>query len=394
MAQQKNRRSPSKSGARGKSGSAAKKQRKPIRREVGAFVCLFLSIFTVLGCFQIDAAFLNLIASLFKGLFGAGFYILPFAFLMSFLILLLHDGRPVTLRVVCTFLIVLTIGALVQLVGGQDGAEWSASMLPELWTGGMEGTAGGVVAGLLAQTLELIVSRVGAVIVLLFALVLLLLTSLNMTVVGIITAIKNRPRAEYDPPKREHRDPAEVIVNHVAEKHIERTERKRSKAAEFDLPVDEPPLPVKEPAAQEKKIVRPDEFIAQSRSQKKQPPQQEQPASVQTQQAAQDDERLDYKEQFESLIAEANGVKPASLPHRMPPLILDGMPVEKPAAQEKRHKSCLKKHRKRYSRCPRSFSLSLRALKKRMCSRRPRRSRSRSRKSRLSPRTSILRLRF
>ena len=335
MAQQKNRRSPSKSGARGKGGSAAKKQRKPIRREVGAFVCLFLSIFTVLGCFQIDAVFLNLIASLFKGLFGAGFYILPFAFLMSFLILLLHDGRPVTLRVVCTFLIVLTIGALVQLVGGQDGAEWSASMLPELWTGGMEGTAGGVVAGLLAQTLELIVSRVGAVIVLLFALVLLLLTSLNMTVVGIITAIKNRPRAEYDPPKREHRDPAEVIVNHVAEKHIERTERKRSKAAEFDLPVDEPPLPVKEPAAQEKKIVRPDEFIAQSRSQKKQPPQQEPPASVQTQQAAQDDEQLDYKEQFESLIAEANGVKPASLPHRMPPLILDGMPVEKPAAQEK-----------------------------------------------------------
>ena len=167
MAQQKNRRSPSKSGARGKSGSAAKKQRKPIRREVGAFVCLFLSIFTVLGCFQIDAAFLNLIASLFKGLFGAGFYILPFAFLMSFLILLLHDGRPVTLRVVCTFLIVLTIGALVQLVGGQDGADWSASMLPELWTGGIEGTAGGVIAGLLAQTLELIFSRIGAVIVLL-----------------------------------------------------------------------------------------------------------------------------------------------------------------------------------------------------------------------------------
>ena len=186
MAQQKNRRSPSKSGARGKSGSAAKKQRKPIRREVGAFVCLFLSIFTVLGCFQIDAAFLNLIASLFKGLFGAGFYILPFAFLMSFLILLLHDGRPVTLRVVCTFLIVLTIGALVQLVGGQDGAEWSASMLPELWTGGMEGTAGGVVAGLLAQTLELIVSRVGAVIVLLFALVLLLIDVASASVIGAI----------------------------------------------------------------------------------------------------------------------------------------------------------------------------------------------------------------
>ena len=332
---QKSRRSAPKSGARGKS-AAAKKQRKPIRREVGAFVCLFLAVVTVLGCFQIEAAFLNLIASLFQGLFGAGFYILPFAFLMSFLILLLHDGRPVVLRMVCTFLIVVSIGALVQLVGGQDGAQWSASMLPELWRGGIDGTAGGVIAGLLAQVLELMISRAGAVIVLLVALVLLLLTSLNMTVMGIITAIKNRPKVEYDPPKREHRDPAEVIVNHVAEKHIERTERRRSKTAEFDLPVDEPPLPVKEPAAQEKKIVRPDEFVAQSRSQKKQP-QQERPAPepVKMQEAAQDDERLDYKEQFESLIAEANGVKPAPPASKMPPLILDAQPEAPMAAPAK-----------------------------------------------------------
>lgn len=336
MAQQKNRRTPSKSGTRKKSGGSRTKtsQRKPIRREVGAFVCLFLSIFTLLGCFQIDAAFLNLISSLFKGLFGAGFYILPFAFLMGFLILLLHDGRPVVLRVVCTFLIVVVIGSLVQLVGGQDGAAWSASILPELWEGGIDGTAGGVISGLVAQALELIVSRIGAVIVLLFALALLLLTSLNMTVSGIITAIKNRPRPEYEPPKREHRDPAEVIVNHVAEKRIEHTERKRSKAAEFDLPVDEPPLPVKEPSEQEKKIVRPDEFVALSRKQKKQQTPAPAPEIAQLEQpAAAEDERLDYKEQFESLLAEANGAKPAPLPRKLPPLILDDVP-QSPVAEK------------------------------------------------------------
>ena len=106
-------------------------------------------------------------------------------------------------------------------------------------------------SGLLAQTLELIISRIGAVIVLLAALALELITSLNMTVSGIITAIKNRPRIEYDEPKREHPDPAERIVNHVAQKHIDHVEqqmeRRRAKASEFDLPVDEPPLPVQEP---------------------------------------------------------------------------------------------------------------------------------------------------
>lgn len=97
----------------------------------------------------------------------------------------------------------MTIGALVQLVGGQEGAEWSIDMFSELWDGGLDGSCAGVVSGLLAQTLELIISRIGAVIVLLAALALELITSLNMTVSGIITAIKNRPRIEYDEPKRE-----------------------------------------------------------------------------------------------------------------------------------------------------------------------------------------------
>ena len=73
-------------------------------------------------------------------------------------------------------LLAVTIGALVQLVGGQEGADWSASMLADLWDGGLDGSCAGVVAGLLAQTLELIISRAGAVIVLLAALALELIS--------------------------------------------------------------------------------------------------------------------------------------------------------------------------------------------------------------------------
>ena len=197
--------------AKGRKKAAPKKaQQKPIRREVGAGVCLLLAVFTVLACFQIHAAFLDALATLCRGLISAGFYILPFAFLMGFLILLLHDGRPVALRVTCTFLVAVLIGSLVQLVGG-GGVEWSQNVLENLWDGGIAGTSGGVVAGGLALVLELVVSKVGAVILCIAGFLLALITSLNMTVKGIILAIKNRPKLEYEPPRHEHADPAESL---------------------------------------------------------------------------------------------------------------------------------------------------------------------------------------
>ena len=158
-------------------------------------------MFTILCCFQVDAVILNLMSALFKGLIGAGFYILPFSFLMGFVILLLHDGRPVALRVTCAFLLSATIGALVHLFAGSS-AEWTADIFVDLWEGGIAGTSGGVLAGLLAQALAAVISRIGAVILLLCALVMELITCLNMTLGGIITAVRERPRAEYAEPQK------------------------------------------------------------------------------------------------------------------------------------------------------------------------------------------------
>lgn len=225
----------------------AKKQAAPIRREIGAGVCAVFALLSVLCCFKMNAAFLNLLTSVFRGLIGAGFYILPFSFIMSFLILFLHDGRPVALRVTCTFLTAALIGSLVQLVGGKFDASGDWSVIAALWDGGIDGTAGGVLAGGFASLLEALISRIGAVAVVIIGMLLSLITSLNMTVSSIVTAIKNRPRVEYAEPQRKHKDPAQVIVDTVANKHIEhvqRTEQRRaSRMSEFDLPVDDPPLP-------------------------------------------------------------------------------------------------------------------------------------------------------
>ena len=331
-----------------------KKQSAPIRREIGATVCGLLALLTILCCFKVNAAFLDLMTSVFRGLIGAGFYILPFSFIMSFLILILHDGRPVALRVTCTFLTAMLIGSLVQLVGGKFDADWDWGVISALWDGGIDGTAGGVLAGGLASLLEALISRIGAAAVVIVGMLLSLITSLNMTVASIVTAIRNRPRAEYAEPQREHKDPAQVLVDTVANKHIEhvqRTEQRRaSRASDFDLPVDDPPLPEqpeKKTAGRKNAPVRPDVFLENSRRQEKaaeaaRPEPQQEPQAPAQEETEQPPVHTDYKSQFDALIADTqeapaeeappvSNVIPMELPHQMPPLVIDHFDAPKPA---------------------------------------------------------------
>ena len=354
-----NKRKTTSSSSRGRK-KPAKKQAAPIRREVGACVCLVLALLTVLCCFRIDAAILNLLGSVFRGLIGAGFYILPFSFVMSFLILILHDGRPVALRVTCTFLTAALVGSLVQLVGGSFDAPEGWEVVTALWDGGISGTAGGVLSGGLASLLAALISRIGAVIVVIVGMLLSLITSLNMTVASIVTAIRNRPRAEYAEPQREHKDTAQAIVDTVATHHIEHVQRaeqrRASRMSEFDLPVDDPPLPEETPKKSAKRSapMRPDVFVENSRRQAKlsAAPAQEPEAAEAPAAQAEPEVHTDYKSQFDALIADQSeppakmaepepeeepapipNVIPMTQPRQMPPLIIDHFDAPKPEPQ-------------------------------------------------------------
>ena len=354
-----NKRKTTSSSSRGRK-KPAKKQAAPIRREVGACVCLVLALLTVLCCFRIDAAILNLLGSVFRGLIGAGFYILPFSFVMSFLILILHDGRPVALRVTCTFLTAALVGSLVQLVGGSFDAPEGWEVVTALWDGGISGTAGGVLSGGLASLLAALISRIGAVIVVIVGMLLSLITSLNMTVASIVTAIKNRPRAEYAEPQREHKDTAQAIVDTVATHHIEHVQRaeqrRASRMGEFDLPVDDPPLPEETPKKSAKRSapMRPDVFVENSRRQAKPSaaPAQEPEAAEAPAAQAEPEVHTDYKSQFDALIADQPeppakaaepepeeepapipNVIPMTQPRQMPPLIIDHFDAPKSEPQ-------------------------------------------------------------
>ena len=355
-----NKRKTTSSSSRGRK-KPAKKQAAPIRREVGACVCLVLALLTVLCCFRIDAAILNLLGSVFRGLIGAGFYILPFSFVMSFLILILHDGRPVALRVTCTFLTAALVGSLVQLVGGSFDAPEGWEVVTALWDGGISGTAGGVLSGGLASLLAALISRIGAVIVVIVGMLLSLITSLNMTVASIVTAIKNRPRAEYAEPQREHKDTAQAIVDTVATHHIEHVQRaeqrRASRMSEFDLPVDDPPLPEEtlKKSAKRSAPMRPDVFVENSRRQAKPsaaPAQESEAAEAPAAAQAEPEVHTDYKSQFDALIADQPeppakmaepepeeepapipNVIPMTQPRQMPPLIIDHFDAPKPEPQ-------------------------------------------------------------
>ena len=119
---------------------------RPFRREVGAGVCLLLAIFTIFGCFQIQAIFIDGLCGLIKGLIGYGFWLMPAALLLSSFILAFHRGRPVCLRVTCALLLPMILACIIHSVSAQV-LPWDAGLVQALWQSGESMTSGGVISG-------------------------------------------------------------------------------------------------------------------------------------------------------------------------------------------------------------------------------------------------------
>ena len=115
-----------KSGSRSGSRTAKGKQpqKRPIRREVGGVILLVLALCVLVSYCGVQAILIDLLAKLLKGLFGYGYWLAGPAMLLAGGILLLHRGRPVTLRTTCALLLPLLAGALFHTIfAGGDGGE-------------------------------------------------------------------------------------------------------------------------------------------------------------------------------------------------------------------------------------------------------------------------------
>ncbi|MBQ1264458.1 MAG: DNA translocase FtsK, partial [Oscillospiraceae bacterium] len=202
---------------------------------------------------------------------------------------------------VCAFLLPVIVGAMVHLIGGQDSVG-ASDFVRTIFDRGMHLTSGGLISGSLAQILEQFPGAIISVILLLACLFLELITTLNMTVGGIIKAIKNRPRVQYDAPKREHRDPAEKIVEHITNVQQAQVERRRVRASDFDIPIDDE-LPEPQPKRTKKTTVQETAITAQP-----------EPAE-------------EHKERMESLLEEFETLDAAK---KMPPLVVETPKAEQP----------------------------------------------------------------
>ena len=222
-----------------KTGTDAKQseRNKPVENNSGhtipartvcaiVFVCLFV-IFLAISIFP-QGALTKLIADICHGLIGkAGFIISIPAFLYLFVINAFSGKRPVLMRSICVFAFVVIFGCIAHMLAGDHNLPFDSHLLAELYTN----TAGGVICGLLAMLLNFLCQEVFSLIILFVGAILTLLGAMQITIPSIIRAIQNRPKADWEEEDNEDvQEPASVIVNHIANKHIARMEEKRRNA--------------------------------------------------------------------------------------------------------------------------------------------------------------------
>jgi S-DNA-T family DNA segregation ATPase FtsK/SpoIIIE len=254
---------------------------------VGAVVCLLLAFFAAFGYFNIHALFIDFFVGLLKGLLGYGFWLMPPALLLASYILAFHRGRPVRLRLCCALLLPMVLGCVLHLFLFQGQAVWSGALLGQLWASGRTLDSGGALSGALAILFVQVFSKVGAVILFLVAALLMLLGACNRTVVQIVDAVRDRPRAEYAPAE-EWPEPARRGRKQPEQGEEEPARSKAKAKAAIDIPVDDPPLVGQQESAparpkkrffdREPRVPTPDQLLTDETAAPKREPEGEEPA--------------------------------------------------------------------------------------------------------------------
>ena len=135
-------------------GKKAEPVRRSYHREVLGGVCLLLALCALVTYFQAEAIFLRFFAVALKGLFGYGYWLSAPVLVAVGLILLLHKGQPVRLRVTCTLLFPLLLSSLLHVVLCQTSYEPSLGIVKALWADGQVMRCGGFLSGALAVGLS------------------------------------------------------------------------------------------------------------------------------------------------------------------------------------------------------------------------------------------------
>ncbi len=206
----------------------------PAKRAIGAFVCLFLSLFSFIGYFNVDAWFVTYFCGFIKGIVGWGYYIFPPALLVCSCTLFMNKGKPVTFRVISALITPVFLGAVFHAFSSGADIQFSKSVITELYSSGAVMSSGGVFSGLVSMGLESAVSIYGAAPVFVIGFVFFGMNSVGLTVPKLIEYSRNR--VEYEPIPEELPISRPAPLNN-AQSDAKVIGRKRLKA--IDIPLDE-----------------------------------------------------------------------------------------------------------------------------------------------------------
>ena len=217
-----------------KSSASQNEKRKVPGKVISSIVFLVLFIIFLLIALRSEGALLLIIKNVVLGLMGkAAFYVSIPAFLYLFIVHAFSRNRKVGLQTVSTLLFVLLCGCISHLTLNSQNAEWSLSLFPLLYQEGIAGTSAGVICGLIAMGIRFLCGNILSYIIFILCGILALLGAMQITIPSIVRAIQNRPRPDWEEKDAEPApEPAEVVVNHIANKHIEHVEQQRISRAE------------------------------------------------------------------------------------------------------------------------------------------------------------------
>ena len=206
-------------------------------RLLSSVILLSLAVLFTVILFTSEGALLEVIESLIHGLIGRTGYIVSIPVLFYLFGVHAFSGkRPIKLRTVCLILFILLCGCISHLNDISATSLKGFSLISELYTDGITGRSGGVICGLLACGIHWLCGPIVSYILLIVIAAAMLFGGMGITVSGLVKAYRERPRPEWeDEEEKVMEEPSAVVVNHLANKHIEYLEQKRQREAERAL---------------------------------------------------------------------------------------------------------------------------------------------------------------
>ena len=213
-------------------------------RFISATVSLVLFFIFLIMLLTDEGLIVKFFKNIILGLLGkVSYYLAIPGLLYLFSIHAFSSGRPVKMRTICLLAFIVTCGCIAHLAYDTRSLPSGMPYITALYTGGIDGSTGGLLCGLIATLLRWLLYDWISLNLLIICAIFTLLGSMQSTVPSLIRAIENRPRAEWESEEalEAQPEPASVVVNHLANKRIEMIENRRKAREEqrnVDIPLD------------------------------------------------------------------------------------------------------------------------------------------------------------